>query len=180
MMGARPATARPGSLHAFALFFSVVLWTAVADAPARAGSLPLPTGEVLLIVNGQIGNANVDGEAHFDRAMLEGLGMTRVITGTPWHQPGTVFEGVSATRLMEAVMPQGSALIATAANDYHVSIPISDLDRYKVLLALTVGGRDLTLRTKGPIWVIYPDGIDLAPPIRAERMIWQLVGLEVR
>lgn len=179
-MGARSKTARPGAQRAFVVFFAAVIMAVMTDAPARAGSLPSPKGEVLLAVTGQIGNANVDGEAHFDRAMLEDLGITRVVTGTPWHEPGTVFEGISAARLMAIVEPRGNTLLATAANDYHVSIPVSDLDRYSVLLALTVDGRDLTLRTKGPIWVIYPDKTDLAPQARAERMIWQLVELEVR
>lgn len=146
---------------------------------ARADSLPAPTGEVLLTVTGKIGNTNADGEARFDREMLMALGMTRLVTQTPWHAKGTVFEGVRADRLMQAVQARGEAVRATAANDYRVTIPMTDFSDHNVLLAMRIGGQDLTLRTKGPLWVIYPEESDMPLGERSERMIWQLVELRV-
>lgn len=147
--------------------------------PARAGSLPTPTGKVLLTVTGNIGNTNAKGEARFDRPMLVALGMIRLVTETPWHEKDTVFEGVRADRLMEAVQARGELVRATAANDYRVTIPISDFADHNVLLAMRIDGRDLTLRTKGPLWVIYPADANLPAGERSERMIWQLVELHV-
>lgn len=147
---------------------------------SRAGSLPAPTGEVLLVVTGDISNTNADGEARFDRQMLEALGTTQLATRTPWHEKGAVFEGIRADRLMAAVAARGQAVRATAANDYRVTIPIADFAAHNVLLAMRIDGKDLTLRTKGPIWVIYPEQADLPAGERSERMIWQLVRLRVQ
>jgi len=163
---------------------TVMVLVAVLGGPwrptdSRAGALPVPTGEVLLVVTGNIGNTNVGGEARFDRQMLEALGTSRLVTRTPWHPDGNVFEGVRADRLLKAVEARGEAVRATAANDYRVTIPLSDFAAHDVLLAMRIDGRDLTLRTKGPIWVIYPDDADLPEGERSERMIWQLVQFDV-
>lgn len=111
--------------------------------------------------------------------MLESLGITTIVTATAWHAEGTEFQGVLARRVMEAVGARGSSVTAVAANDYRVTIPIEDFRKYDVLLATHIDGAELRLRTKGPIWVIYPEGVDLPPHVRQERMIWQLIELHV-
>ncbi len=147
--------------------------------PATSGPLPTPEGRVLLIVKGSIANANVDEEAHFDRELLESLGVTKLTTRTPWHGEGTVFSGVPAQALMRGVGATGATAIAKAANDYKVRIPLADFTAYDVLLATRINGETLTLRTKGPIWLIYPAGTDLSKPVRQERMIWQLTEFHI-
>lgn len=158
---------------------AAILAAVTQGTETRAGSLPQPTGEVLLVVTGNIGNTNVGGEARFDRQMLESLGTTQLVTRTPWHSQRTVFEGVRADRLMGAVEARGEAVHATAANDYRVTIPLSDFAAHNVLLAMRIDNQDLTLRTKGPIWMIYPDDAELPDGERSERMIWQLVQFNV-
>ena len=156
-----------------------VLWLAPVGSPARADQLAPPTGEVLLIVGGEIENTNIGDEAHFDREMLRALGMTEIVARTPWHEKDTVFEGVLARRVMEAVGARGTSVRAIAANDYKVSLPLEDFTGYDILFAMYIDGEALQLRTKGPIWVIYPEGTDLPSHAREERMIWQLVKLHV-
>lgn len=156
-----------------------VLWLAPVGSPARADQLASPTGEVLLIVGGEIENTNIGDEAHFDREMLRALGMTEIVARTPWHEKDTVFEGVLARRVMEAVGARGTSVRAIAANDYKVSLPLEDFTGYDILFAMYVDGEALRLRTKGPIWVIYPEGTELPVHAREERMIWQLVKLHV-
>lgn len=156
-----------------------VIWLAPMGSPAMAGQLASPTGEVLLVVGGEIANTNNGDEAHFDREMLRSLGMTEIITRTPWHEKDTVFEGVLAYRVMKAVGAKGTSVRATAANDYKVSLPLEDFTGHDILLAMSIDGEALRLRTKGPIWVIYPEGTDLPTHAREERMIWQLVKLHV-
>ena len=156
-----------------------VLWLAPVGSSVRADQLASPTGEVLLIVGGEIENTNVGDEAHFDREMLRALGMAKLVTRTPWHEKDTVFEGVLAHSVMKAVGAKGTSVRATAANDYSVSLPLSDFAGYDVLFAMSIDGEALRLRTKGPIWVIYPEGKGLPVHAREERMIWQLVKLHV-
>ncbi len=159
------------------LVLAVVLATAL---PVAAGALPDPKGEVLLVIKGAIRNTNVNGEAHFDRELLAGIGWTEIVTRTPWHEQDTVFEGVEAARVMEMVGARGDTIVALAANDYHVTIPVTDFAKHGVLLAMRIAGEDLTLRNKGPIWVIYPEEAKMPAGERAERMIWQLVELRIK
>ena len=80
---------------------------------------------------------------------------------------------------MKAAGAEGSTALAIAANDYRIEIPVSDFAKYDVMLAMRINGEELTLRTKGPIWLIYPESVDLPESERAERMIWQLIELRV-
>ena len=68
-------------------------------------------------------------------------------------------------------------LTLTAVNDYSVDIPMSDMLDYDVIFALTQNGERLSIRDKGPIWVIYPmtDHVELQDRIYNDRLIWQLV-----
>lgn len=158
-----------------------------AVPPAVAEALPEPMDEVILTVSGRITHGNgrtADGqnEARFDRAMLLRLGITEFETETPWHSGQVRFEGVLIRRLLAAVGAQGRSLYARAHNDYSVELPVDDVERYDVILALRANGRDLRLRDKGPVFIIYPYSTDIA--LRSDmiysRSVWQLRRLEVR
>lgn len=163
-----------GALCVAALISSLLL-----ALPAASENLPPPSGEVLLVVKGAIARTNVGAEAHFDRRLFDSLGMVKITTRTAWHLEDTVFEGVPARRLMEAVGAAGVTVTAVAANDYRIKIPLTDFSAYDVMLATRIDGEALRLRTRGPIWVIYPEGADLPAPLRRERMIWQLIELRI-
>jgi hypothetical protein len=150
-------------------------------ASALAQGLPQPTGEVILTIQGEIERKNAPEGAQFDRQMLEALGTERLRTSSPWTDGVPEFEGVPARKVMEAVGARGTTLIARALNDYQAEIPVSDFQDYPVLFALKMDGRDLTVRDRGPIWIVYPrDGF---PELRNERVnsrwVWQLNGLTV-
>ena len=76
---------------------------------------------------------------------------------------------------------EGKMATATAINDYSVEIPIEDYATYDVILATEMDGKKLTLRDKGPIWIVYPrdDHSELDDPVVNARWIWQLVELGV-
>lgn len=148
---------------------------------AAADELPAPEGEPLLTVSGAIGNTNVDGEAIFDRAMLEALPATAVTTETIWTEGEQVFRGVSLSDLMEAVDGQGSSIRATALNDYSVDIPMEDAQEGAALIAYELNGAPMSVRTKGPLWIVYPYGSDakFRSEVVYSRSIWQLRSLDV-
>lgn len=157
--------------------------TAPAKAEtASAAPLGPPTGAVILTVSGDIGVHNADGRAEFDRGLLEALPQTEVVTWTPWTGREPVrFSGVLMSDLMERLCASGGPIVASALNDYRVEIPMSDLDRHDVLLALRRDGKVMPVRDKGPLWIIYR--LDPAEPVLAEiegRMVWQLDELIVR
>lgn len=177
--GSRRTTGVYGRTFA-ALAAMVLLLLSGATSMAMANeSLAPPTGKVLLVVKGAITRTNVGGEAHLDRAHLESVGFRKIVTRTSWTDGDTEFEGILARDLMKALGATGTRVRAIAANDYKVFLPLSDFEMYDVLLAVSINGEKLRLRTKGPIWVIYPEDVNLAATEREERMIWQLVELRV-
>jgi len=82
------------------------------------------------------------------------------------------------------IMGHGTGTMAhlTAINDYAIDVPLADFDRYDVILALEMDGMPLSVRDKGPIWVMYPinDHEELRDPETNNKLIWQLVRLEVQ
>ncbi|OUS06808.1 hypothetical protein A9Q96_08560 [Rhodobacterales bacterium 52_120_T64] len=76
---------------------------------------------------------------------------------------------------------EAETLRFTAVNDYAVEVPMSDLLNYDVIFAMTQNGTRFSIRDKGPIWVIYPmsDNVELQDRVYNDRLIWQLVKIDV-
>ena len=153
----------------------------LASTPALAGDLAKPTGDVVLEVTGQIANTNADGKADFDMAMLAQLAGRKTVTSTPWYDGAKTFEGPLGSALLEALGATGKTLKVTALNDYVSEIPASDFTSYPVILATTVDGEPMSVRDKGPIFIIYP--FDENPALNNEtyygRSAWQVKSIEV-
>lgn len=162
---------------AMALAVSVFATVAAATEP-----LPAPTGEVLLTVNGAIEVTNVDGTAQFDRDMLEAIGMTKLDTKTPWEEGVVHFEGLLFSKLLAKLGAKGKNLLLQAIDGYQVDVPMSDIQKFDVLLAMKRDGKWMGIREKGPIWLIYP--LDTHPELNNEiysaRSIWQLNRVTVQ
>jgi len=154
-------------------------WAALAQAQQAA--MAPPQEPVVLTVSGMIGRTNAEGEARFSRAMLEALGQTTIRTTTPWTEGETVFAGPLVRDLLASLEAEGRSVHAIASNDYAVDIPIEDVLRYPVIIALSINGQTLTTRTRGPLWVIYPwsDYEELRNELIHARSIWQLKALVV-
>ncbi|MGO4706152.1 molybdopterin-dependent oxidoreductase [Microvirga sp. 2MCAF38] len=114
--------------------------------------------------------------------MIERLGVRILRTSTNWTDGVKTFEGVSMRDLMTFVGARGSSVIASALNDSAVEIPISDFEQYDVLLAFRMDGRDLRVRDKGPLWIVYPRDQEeaLRNPQYDSRWIGQLKILTVQ
>jgi hypothetical protein len=151
------------------------------SSQARAGTLPQPTDKPILTVAGKISNTNGDDVARFDRALLESIGQASFETKTPWYDRPMRFEGVPMDTLMQAVGGSGTKTVATALNDYECEIPVSDFARYGVLLALKRDGQYMSIREKGPLFIIYP--FDTYPELRSttytSRCAWQVRRLTI-
>ena len=164
------------------LIYVLACIAALAATPSQAGSMPDPTGRIVLTVTGNISMTNAPGEARFDVAMLEALGKAGLSTVTPWTEGSTNFEGIWARDLLDAVGATGDKAIAAALNDYQVEIPLADFSTKEVLLALKMNGEYMRVRDKGPVWIIYPASPDgeLQDMDSRSKMVWQLERIEVR
>lgn len=161
--------------------FSALAFLAII-APTAAAPLPDPSGEVVLTVSGQMNNAQKDGSVKFDMEMLEALPQRETKTVTPWFDQERSFKGPLVAELLKAVGATGTTVHVTAVNDYSADIPIDDFMSNPVILATTIDGQHLSVRDKGPLFLIYP--FDLEPALYNEmifgRSVWQVVSLEVR
>lgn len=157
---------------------------AVAAAPlsaTAAGGLVSPAGEVLLVVSGNITVSN-DGEtAQFDMEMLRRLGEVTFSTSTPWTEGTQTFTGASLADLVAALGVTHGGLRATAVNEYSVRIPIDDAVPGGPIIAYLRNGEPMSVRDKGPLWIVYPYDADTKYQAEAiySRSIWQLNRIEV-
>ena len=163
----------------FALFLPVA---ALASALGEKQLGTEPVGPVILTVSGNISGAGAQQVVRLDRAMLEEIGTTKLKTSTAWTTGEEEFEGVLVRDLLDALGAEGTLVVATAVNDYVVSIPLRELYDYPVLLALKMNGEYLELRDKGPIWIVYPRDqfSELRNSMVDKKWVWQLSELEVR
>jgi hypothetical protein len=147
--------------------------------PALA--LDPPSGTVVLTVQGRVRLANDGPRAQFDMAMLEALPQRTLQTRTPWYPQARRFTGPLLRDLLSAVGAQGSQLRLVALNDYRVEMPMDDALRHDVIVARLMDDKPMTVRDKGPLFIIYP--FDAQPELRSAvyygRSAWQLRTIEV-
>lgn len=112
---------------------------------------------------------------------LRGLGETELRTGNDFVDGERRFRGPLVRDVLHHAGAENTTLVRlTAANDYQVEIAAEEFMQYEVILALSMDGVPLSMRDKGPIWVIYPisENAELQDPVYNNRLIWQLVKLE--
>lgn len=146
-----------------------------------------PKGPVILTVTGKIGRANGTDAANrpvarFDRAMLEAMAQREIMTETPWHEGAPRFAGPKASALIAAVQASGETARAIALNDFVVEIPTVEWRRDDFILAITQNGAPMSVREKGPIFVIYSyKGVPKEKVgLLYNKSIWQLTRVEFR
>ncbi len=148
---------------------------------AFAGPLDRPAGETILTITGGIANTNGDGVAEFDLAMLDALENRAATMNTPWTEGQTTFDGPLLKAVLDAVGAQGKTLIVKALNDYSAEVPMEDARDYPTILAIRMNGAEMSVRDKGPLFMIYP--FDKHPELYNEkyfsRSVWQIKEIEV-
>ena len=161
--------------------FSILLAVFASTTAAFAAGFEQPQGDVVLTISGDIAQTNVEDTLQFDHKMLQDLDATIVETSTIWTDGVRRFQGVSLDVLTELLEVDAGTLVATAINDYSVQIPVSDAATDGPIIAYFMDGNAMSVRNKGPLWVIYP--YDRASEYRSEvifsRSIWQLDRIEV-
>lgn len=91
------------------------------------------------------------------------------------------FSGPRARDVLALFEAEVEDYTLTAVNDYSVVIPAEDFENYDVIFAMYQDGERFSLRTKGPLWVIYPmsDYDVLQDRVYNDRLIWQLASVTI-
>lgn len=77
----------------------------------------------------------------------------------------------------------GKTATGIALDKYEAEIPASDFDKFDVIAAIELDGKRLTVRNKGPAWIVYPSGEHenmRKDPVYEARSIWQLKELVLK
>jgi hypothetical protein len=156
------------------------LFLLMTNGWAAAADFDKPTGDVLLTVTGLITATNVDGTLQLDQAQLDALPQTEFTTSTTWTSGTPTFKGVLLKDLIAATGATGGTITLKAANDYAITIPMTDVGDTAPMLAYLMDGATMSLRDKGPVWMVYP--YDSDEKFRTEetysRSIWQLTEID--
>ena len=149
--------------------------------PRSARALAAPESAVVLTVSGKVRNPNQRATAAFDMPMLERLPQTSYSTRTPWYAQARKFTGPLLRDVLGAAGSEGSTVRAVALNDYRVDIPYEDTQRFDVVVARLLDDKPMSVRDKGPLFIIYPFDRDssLRNALYYTRCAWQLKGIEV-
>ena len=165
----------PGAPHAA----RAAAYDVVAPPSLYPGDpVPIPRGRVVLRVYGATGTPNADGHFAFDLPTLRRLGLVRYGAPNRWTDGPARVTGVLLSRLLALVgVPRGADMLRLRAlNDYVARVPLADVERWPLLLALEMNGSRLTVRDKGPVWLVYPSQSEpeLASPSHQGKWVWQL------
>lgn len=153
----------------------------IATSVTVVAQIPEHTSPIILTVQSSTSDAEPSEDLQFDLGALEALGKTEVTTTTIWTDGVQRFEGVSLKVLLDMLNVTEGGIEVWAANDYLADIPITDAVENGPIIAYRLNGAEMSLREKGPLWLIYP--YDSDPRYRSEviysRSVWQLDRLLV-
>jgi hypothetical protein len=138
------------------------------------------TPQILLRVTG-LDHGHGDRALTFDLQMLMQLPQTEYATSTVWTDGQQTFRGVLLRDLMQELGITGDKITAVALNDYHVELPLDEINLNNALIAYERNGAQMSVRDKGPLWIVYP--YDTNPLFLSEiyfaRSIWQLHEIQI-
>ena len=136
---------------------------------------------LLTVVNERINGGN--GEITFTEAELEALEWRVIRTKTEFTDGENEFAGPRIAAILDLIGRAGATTVEmVAANDYAVEIAIEEILQYDAIAAMEMDGQRLSLRDKGPLWVMYPldDFGELRDPAYNSRLIWQLTTMVLK
>ncbi|MEZ0605544.1 molybdopterin-dependent oxidoreductase [Paraburkholderia sp. IW21] len=162
---------------ALGLIFALAAWSMQAEAQAE--SLPLS-----LDVAGKIGKTTDASHQlyHFSEAQLLALPVHSITTVTTWT-PRSTFTGPLLADILKTVGAYGSEVEIHTLDDYTYTVPVSDCDRYGVVVAYSMNGRRLKISDFGPLFLIYPRDAfpdELTGASGDSKFVWQIKALIVK
>ncbi len=139
--------------------------------PLGFGGAAVWADEPILTITGPAGMVEMDAAA------VAALPSHETITDTPWTDGKPVWSGPLLRDIFaKAGITAQDMVKVTALNDYAVTMPAADAFAIDVILATKRDGKALSVRDKGPLFIIYPFAKDDA--LRSEliygRSVWQV------
>lgn len=132
-----------------------------------------------LTISGKIKSEH--GSIYYTPGDMSASPATEIVTTSPWTTGKTVFRGVLLRDVLEKVAASGTVLKVSAEDGFTVEIPVSDAEKYDVIIAYKVNGEWLEQGVYAPFWIIYPFDRhkELAQEEYYARSIWQMTKIIV-
>jgi len=119
--------------------------------------------------------------ATFTQQQLMQLPQHEIKTNLPWTEDSHTYSGPRLEDVLTSLEAKGEWLTLRALDYYSVSVNINKIKKFNPILALKKDDKLLTVRSKGPIWLILP--VDSYPELNAalynDYMVWHLVKIDV-
>lgn len=135
----------------------------------------------ILTLRGTFAKAGPDGGLASSLADLDALPQTRFSTTTPWQEGSVEFSGVALKDYFAMMGAAPEKIRLVALNDYVVDADVADLVAGDALLATRQNQVPMTIRDKGPIFLIFPfdSRSDLQHQTYYSRSVWQLTEIDI-
>ncbi|MBC08358.1 MAG: hypothetical protein CMO10_18940 [Thalassospira sp.] len=133
--------------NALKLIAVVIALVGFYTAPAMAG--------------GTLSMTNAKGETvRVSMKELMDLQATEINTSTQWTDGVQKFRGVAFDLLFDTYGLEADTVRVSALNDYNVMVPADVLRNDGAILAYQLNDAEMSVREKGPFWVIFPYDAD--------------------
>jgi len=141
-----------------------------------AFAIPMPQGDTILWVSGNISKSNSELGVEFDQTMIDQLPHGRVNTNNHVVEEVVEYRGPTLISLLDYVGARGDTIKVIAWDEYLVTIPVADIKKYGVILATHESGNRMTLDDKGPFFVVFPftDHAELRNDAYYSLSVWQV------
>jgi hypothetical protein len=119
---------------------------------------------------------------HFSEAQLLAMPAHTITTATTWT-PRSSFTGPLLADILKTVGASGTEVEFRTFDDYTYTVPISDCERYGMIVAYAMNGQRLKLSDFGPLFLIYPRDAfpdELKGAVGDSKFVWQIKALIVR
>ncbi|MBC7878467.1 MAG: molybdopterin-dependent oxidoreductase [Anaerolineales bacterium] len=136
-----------------------ITYETVSPGTLKPGDpIPVPTGDVVLTVDGMIEQKNSGETLQFDIAALESIGLVQYDVDDPFIKKNILYTGVLLSQLLDAagMSPDATIITLHALDDYSTDMKISDADKWPVLVATQADGAYMAVDNNGPLISIFP------------------------
>ena len=97
-----------------------------------------------------------------------------------WTAVTEIFRGPLLEDILDLACKGTTSFILKALNDYNVTIDFTGLKQYKPLVAHSINGERLSVRDKGPLWIMIDHGkYNIERKNLSALMIWQLFDITI-
>lgn len=161
------------------------IYETVSEGSLQVGdTLPVPRGEVILTIRGEIEQTNVGDTAKFDLEMLESMTQVQYGVNDPFVKKHRLFTGVLLSNLFETVgVKEGAKRVELIAlNEYSAEMELRDAAKWPVLFALQADGEYFALEDGGPAIIVFPfdDYSELDHMTYDSLWVWSMTEMEIR